>query len=92
MRVGIGKSLDIPGPGGSRARDDAYIVPRFPRPVPGEEYGSSHSGIDVHKKLLVVVVVDVAKPDVVLQHGKFGTGASELSRLAAPIQRGGSSD
>lgn len=41
------------------------------------------AGIDVHKKLLVVVVVDVTKPDVVLERGRFGTGAAELGRLSA---------
>ena len=62
--------------------------------TPCRERNMAHhiAGIDVHKKLLVVVVVDVAKPDVVLHHGIFGTGASELNRLDAPIQRGGSGD
>ena len=32
------------------------------------------AGIDVHKKLLVVVIADSAKPDVVLQSRRFGTG------------------
>lgn len=41
------------------------------------------AGIDVHKKLLVVVVVDAAEPDVVLQSHKFGTGAAELGHLTA---------
>ena len=41
------------------------------------------AGIDVHKKLLVVVIADSAKPDVPLQSRKFGTGAAELRHLSA---------
>jgi hypothetical protein len=41
------------------------------------------AAIDVHKKLLVVVVADVAHPDVPLQSRRFGTGAGELSHLSA---------
>jgi transposase len=41
------------------------------------------AGIDVHKKLLVVVVIDPAKPDVVLQSRRFGTGWAELQHLSA---------
>jgi transposase len=41
------------------------------------------AGIDVHKKLLVVVVADAAKPDVVLQSRRFGTGSAELRHLSA---------
>jgi transposase len=40
------------------------------------------AGIDVHKKLLVVVIVDAAKPDVPLQSRRFGTGAAELHHLS----------
>lgn len=40
------------------------------------------AGIDIHKKLLVVVIVDIARPDVVLQSQRFGTGSAELRRLA----------
>jgi hypothetical protein len=39
------------------------------------------AGIDIHKKLLVVVIVDAAEPDVPLQSRRFGTGAAELSHL-----------
>lgn len=39
------------------------------------------AGIDIHKKLLVVVIVDAAEPDVALQSRRFGTGAAELSHL-----------
>lgn len=39
------------------------------------------AGIDVHKKLLVVVVVERAAPDQVVDRGKFGTGRAELARL-----------
>ena len=45
------------------------------------------ASIDVHKRLLVVVVADRAKPDVVLQSGRFGTGAAELRRLLAWLRQ-----
>ena len=41
------------------------------------------AGIDVHKKLLVVIIADPAKPDVVLQSRRFGTGSAELQHLSA---------
>jgi len=41
------------------------------------------AGIDVHKKLLVVVIVDAAEPDVPLQSRRFGTGSGELHHLSA---------
>lgn len=41
------------------------------------------AGIDVHKKLLVVVIVDAAEPDVPLQSRRFGTGSAELRHLSA---------
>ena len=41
------------------------------------------AGIDVHKKLLVVVIVDAEEPDVPLQSRRFGTGSAELHRLSA---------
>jgi transposase len=40
------------------------------------------AGIDVHKRLLVVVIVDAAKPDSALQSSRFGTGSAELRRLS----------
>ena len=36
------------------------------------------AGIDVHKKLLVVVIVDAAEPDVPLRSRRFGAGSAEL--------------
>ena len=39
------------------------------------------AGIDVHKKLLVVVIADATKPEVPLQSRRFGTGAAELHHL-----------
>lgn len=39
------------------------------------------AGIDVHKKLLVVVIVDPACPEQPLQSRRFGTGAAELHHL-----------
>lgn len=47
------------------------------------------AGIDVHKKLLVVVVVDPAKPEVALQSRRFGAGAAELSHLSAWLNEQG---
>src|SRR5689334_18075803 len=41
------------------------------------------AGIDVHKKLLWVVIIDPAKPDVVLDSRRFGTGSAELQHLSA---------
>lgn len=41
------------------------------------------AGIDVHKKVLMVIVCDPARPEVVLQKRKFGTGAAELGHLLA---------
>ena len=49
----------------------------------GENMPQNIAGIDVHKKLLVVVVADPAKPDVVLQSRRFGTGSGELRHLSA---------
>ena len=39
------------------------------------------AAIDVHKKLLVVVIANSAKAEVPLQSRKFGTGAAELGDL-----------
>lgn len=41
------------------------------------------AAIDVHKKLLVVVVADAAEPEATLQSRRFGTGAGELHHLAS---------
>ena len=41
------------------------------------------AGIDIHKKLLVVIIADRAQPDVVLHSRRFGTMASELLHLCA---------
>ena len=45
------------------------------------------AGIDVHKKLLVVVIVDAAEPDVPLQSRRFGTGSAELAHLSAWLRQ-----
>jgi hypothetical protein len=47
--------------------------------LPRREVKMSHNiaAIDVHKKLLVVVIADSAKPDVPLQSRKFGSGTAE---------------
>jgi len=47
------------------------------------------AGIDVHKKLLVVVIADEAKPDVPLQSRRFGTGSAELRHLSAWLSQYG---
>lgn len=47
------------------------------------------AGIDVHKKLLVVVIADAGKPDVVLQSRRFGAGSSELRHLSAWLRQYG---
>lgn len=39
------------------------------------------AGIDVHKKLLVVVVADVSLPELAFECRRFGTGANELHAL-----------
>jgi len=41
------------------------------------------AGIDIHKKVLMVVVTDAANPELVLYRRRFGTSASEREHLAA---------
>ena len=41
------------------------------------------AGIDVHKKMLAVVVVDDENPQQVVDQRKFGSGAKELRHLSA---------
>ena len=45
------------------------------------------AGIDVHKKILAVVIIDAASPEMILQKGKFGTGHAELERLRTWLQQ-----
>ena len=47
------------------------------------------AGIDVHKKLLVVVIADDAAPEQILEQGKFGSVRSELERLQGTFVRSG---
>jgi transposase len=47
------------------------------------------AGIDVHKKLLVVVIADLAAPDVTLHSRRFGTGSGELKHLSAWLMQHG---
>lgn len=49
----------------------------------GQNMSHNIAGIDVHKKLLVVVVADAARPDVTLESRRFGAGAAELRHLSA---------
>ena len=48
------------------------------------------AGIDIHKKVLMVVVTDAANPEVVLHRRRFGTGASEREHLVAWLKEHGS--
>src|SRR6266542_4556064 len=85
MHVGIGKCARWSRLGKSEARNGAYFIfPRILRARAGKVENMSHNvaGIDVHKKLLVVVLADTAKPAVALQSRKFGTGAAELRQLS----------
>jgi transposase len=50
------------------------------------------AGIDVHKKLLVVVIADDAAPEQILEQGKFGTVRSELERLRQCLSDHGVTD
>jgi transposase len=70
--------------GKMEARDGAYGSFRaFLAPEAGRSKMSPNiAGIDVHKKLLVVILADAAKADVPLQRRRFGTGAAELQQLA----------
>ena len=48
------------------------------------------AGIDVHKKMLAVVLTDVAVPgDYASERRRFGTGASELQALADWLRQQG---
>ena len=49
----------------------------------GQNMSENIAGIDVHKRLLVVVIADRAKPDVALQSRKFGAGSGEPGHLSA---------
>jgi hypothetical protein len=72
------------------ARDGAYCFSCILCFRAGKEDMSHNiAGIDVHKKLLVVVVIDMAKPEVVLHSRRFGAGAAELSHLSAWLNQFG---
>ena len=47
------------------------------------------AGIDVHKKMLVVVVADGAEPGCPIQSRRFGTAAAELKQLCAWLRERG---
>ena len=47
------------------------------------------AGIDVHKKMLAVVVVDEEHPQQALEQRKFGTNAGELKHLTAWLESHG---
>src|SRR5207237_7394534 len=82
----VGKCARIfPAREGRSTRRCVFVFPCAPR-FPCREGGNmpqNIAGIDVHKKLLVVIIADPAKPDVVLQSRRFGTGSAELQHLSA---------
>lgn len=41
------------------------------------------AGIDIHKRVLMVVVADASEPELEFEGRRFGTGAAELAHLAA---------
>ena len=45
------------------------------------------AGIDVHKKVLMVVVCDVGEPEQEVEGRRFGTTTSELQRLSLWLQQ-----
>ena len=47
------------------------------------------AGIDVHKKVLMVVVIDATTPEEKLERRRFGTMPSELRRLSIWLQQRG---
>jgi hypothetical protein len=47
------------------------------------------AGIDVHKKVLMVVVREVGAPDLEPERRRFGTTSSELQRLSAWLRAQG---
>src|SRR6266481_1583985 len=91
MHVGIGKCARIfPARKRRSTRRCVFVFRAFFASVPGGR-NMSHTiaGIDVHKKLLVVVIADEAKPDVPLQSRRFGTGSAELHHLSAWLSQYG---
>jgi transposase len=45
------------------------------------------AGIDVHKKVLIVVIAEAASPEQIVRKDKFGTGRAELERLRVWLQQ-----
>jgi transposase len=45
------------------------------------------AGIDVHKKVLMVVIAEAASPEQIVRKDKFGTGRAELERLRGWLQQ-----
>jgi transposase len=50
------------------------------------------AGIDVHKKVLLVVVIDATTPEEKLERRRFGTMPSELRRLSIWLQQRGAEE
>jgi len=81
----MGKCARLFPAGRGEARDGAYFLFRAFSAFMPERSEMSHNiaAIDVHKKLLVVVVAAAAQPDTVLHSGRFGTSSAELHQLGA---------
>jgi transposase len=83
--------LELPDSGGSK-HETVRIILSVHSSRPGRKgQNVSHyiAGIDVHKKLLVALIVDGAQPEVPLQSRRFGTGAAELRHLLAWLCQSG---
>jgi hypothetical protein len=46
------------------------------------------AGIDIHKKVLMVVVTDAAAEELTFESRRFGTGASEREHLVIRLRAG----
>src|SRR5688572_6949530 len=85
MRAGIGKCARGSRQGALEHETVRIcLFPCIPRLHAGRsELSYKIAAIDVHKKLLVVVVIDATHPEVVLDSHRFGSGAGELQHLLA---------
>ncbi|HKE25915.1 MAG TPA: hypothetical protein VKB88_26345 [Bryobacteraceae bacterium] len=74
---------------GIAARDGAYqIVLAFSTPCQEDVMEPAHNiaGIDVHKKMLAVVIANARHSELQFDCRRFGTTASELPILSAWLQ------
>ena len=58
-------------------------------PLPRQEEAMKIAGIDVHKKVLMVVVMDASRPEEKPQRRRFAAMPSELHRLLIWLQQEG---